>query len=589
MTSFRSLFKWFAPLFLTGLAVGAGEARQNLEIRWDKYHTYEEVTEVANYLAEAFPGLAGLESAGKTTMKQRDIWVLTLTNRETGKPEDKPGFFLDGGTHAGEFGGSETALYTAWYLVTHYGQEPEVTEFLDTRTLYVMPRKDSDGMEVRLTGELDYDPAQVPFPIDTDHDGRFGEDGPADINGDGEVLQMRIQDPDGGWIASPEDGRIMKRRQDGDSGPFYRLMTEGKDEDGDGEVNEDPPVTGFSSNRNYPGRWSNPLSTQRGRGQYPAQEPETRATVDFVYAHPNIGGMQSLHHYAGVILRPFSNLSQESFPLQDLTYYDAIAQRGREITDYGYIDVYEDFTGDKDNPRYGVQLDWGYLDVGVITYSTEQWRYTGNIGPTGEWWDATPEEQMATNDTRFGGKHFVNWKSFDHPTLGDLEIGGWIQFSVRNPPPDIMEEEMLVPNMRFILYHASTTPLVRVAELEVITVKGAHRVEATIANEGFLPTYVTAQALRSKGVGRGQIAEPVVATIEVGDGVTLVSSRSRVEVGHIEGTPPVVKQYSFGSKTFGGNNEQKVEWVVTGSGEITVEASSEKGGKHSRKIHVGGS
>ena len=84
------------------------------------------------------------------------------------------------------------------------------------------------------------------------------------------------------------------------------------------------------------------------------------------------------------------------------------------------------------------------------------------------------------------------------------------------------------------------------------------------------------------------LAKPVVATIEAGEGVTLVSSRNRVEVGHIEGTPAVVKQYSFGSKTFGGNNEHKVEWVVTGSGEVTVEASSEKGGKHSRTVRVGG-
>jgi hypothetical protein len=379
----------------------------------------------------------------------------------------------------------------------------------------------------------------------------------------------------------------MKRREDTDPPPYYRVMREGKDEDGDGEVNEDPPSARFSSNRNYPGAWANRLSTQRGEGQYPAQEPETRATVDFVWSHLNIGGMQSLHHYAGAILRPFSNLPPDTFPLQDRVYYDVIAQVGREITNYGYIDIYESFTGDKSNPRYGVQADWGYLDVGVISFTTEQWRYSGNIGPTGDWWAATEEEQMKTNDERFGGKHFINWKPYNHPDLGPVEIGGWIRFSVSNPPPDIMEDEMLIPNMKFILYHASTTPLIRVNDLKATMVEGVSRIEATIANEGLLPTYITVQALRSKNIGAGPLAKPVIATIDTGPGVTLVSGNKRVVLGDIEGTPPAVKQYSFGSQTFGGNNEKKAEWVVTGSGEVTVEAVSQKGGKHSQTIKVG--
>jgi len=194
---------------------------------------------------------------------------------------------------------------------------------------------------------------------------------------------------------------------------------------------------------------------------------------------------------------------------------------------------------------------------------------------------------MEANDRRFGGKHFINWKRFDHPDLGEVEIGGWIQFSIRNPPGEIMEEEMLIPNTRFILYHASTTPLVRVREIEVTTMDDVHRIEATIANEGLLPTNITAQALRARGIGTGPVAKPVVATIHVGDGLTLVSGESRFEVGHIGGSPAVVKEYSFGSQSFGGNNKKEVEWGVKGSGEITVEAVSEKGGKHSKSIRVG--
>jgi hypothetical protein len=585
----RTFIAYAAAIAVAALVVGqqsagsgSGQQAAGPQFTWDKYHTYDEVTSYVRHLAQAYPELASLESAGKTTMKQRDIWVLTITNRKTGDPSKKPAFFLDGGTHAGELGGSETALYTAWYLVTQYGRDPEITELLDTRTMYVMPRKDADGMEVAVTGRIDYDPAMAPGATDADGDGRIGEDGPSDIDGDGMVLQMRIPDPNGEWKASEKDPRIMNRRQHGDTGRFYRLMAEGKDDDGDGLVNEDPPRTGFSSNRNYPARWANELSTRRGQGDFPLQEPETRATVEFVYRHPNIAGMQSLHHYGGVILRPFCNLEDEAFPPQDLVYYDAIANRGREITDYGYVGVYNDFTGNKDAARHGVQLDWGYLQVGVITFTTEQWRYAGNVGAAGEWRDQTPEEQMARNDREFGGRHFVNWRPFKHPQLGDIEIGGWVPHSLRNPPPDIMEERMLEPNMRFIVYHASTTPLVRISEAKAMPGAGGHRIVATIVNEGFLPTNVTEHAIRAK------LARPVMVEIETGPGVSLVSGSRRANIGHLEGTPAVVQEFSFGSQTFGGANRRTVEWVVAGTGEVTIRAVSQKGGTDTRSIVVGG-
>jgi hypothetical protein len=115
-----------------------------------------------------------------------DIWVVTITNSETGPPQEKPGFYLDGGTHAWELGGSQTALYTAWYLVTQYGKDPKVTELLDTRTIYIMPRKDAVGAEHAVTGRIPYNPRDIPA--------RFGQrctDPPSDITGNGEILQMR--------------------------------------------------------------------------------------------------------------------------------------------------------------------------------------------------------------------------------------------------------------------------------------------------------------------------------------------------------------------------------------------------------------
>ena len=243
----------------------------------------------------------------------------------------------------------------------------------------------------------------------------------------------------------------------------------------------------------------------------------------------NIAGIQALHHSAGAILRPFCNLPDSTFPLRDLVTYDIVAQRGRELTNYGYISVLNDFTGNKDEARYGVQLDWGYLHVGVLTFTTEQWRYAGNIGPTDPWREPTAEEQMAR-----------------------------------------------------ILYHASTTPLVRVSEVKVASAGPVYTISATVANEGFLPTNMTEQAIRAR------IAKPVVAEIELAPGMTLGGGAAKVTLGHIDGTPAVVKEYSFGSQTFSGSNKRNVEWVVSGTGQVTIRAISEKGGKHARTVTIGG-
>ena len=578
----RAHLGFAAAFFLTlGMAMaGPASAQTSLEeIRWDRYHTYEEVTRILHLLQEARPDLITLESAGPTTVLDWDIWAATLTNPETGPPGSKPGYYLDGGTHDWELGGSQTALYTAWYLTTRYGEDPEVTKLLDTRTIYIIPRKDAVGMEYHLTRQLPYDPADLPA--------RFQNrctDPPSDITGNGEILEMRYVDPHGRWVIDSDDPRIMRARRHGDEGPFYTVIQEGIDENGDGRVNSDP-CPRFSTNRNYPARWADDLRVRRGAGDYPTQEPETRATVDFVIARPNIGAMESLHHYSGVILRPFTNLADDAFPDQDLAYYDAIAQRGREITDYGYVSVFNEFTADQENPRFGVQVDWGYLDLGIIAFTTEQWRYAGNVGPTAEWTDQrhTPEVMLARSDREFGGAHFVEWESFEHPDLGPVEIGGWTQFGMPNPPPEIMEEQMMRPMLRWILYQASTTPLVRIQSVEVEALgEGASRITVEVANEGFLPTNVTEQAIRAG------IAQPVVARISTASGVRLLDASPQVVLGHLEGTPAVVREVTFGTQSFGGNNRARASWVVQGSGSVTVEAVSQKGGRHARTVEVEG-
>jgi len=110
--------------------------------------------------------------------------------------------------------------------------------------------------------------------VDDDRDGLVDEDGPNDIDGDGEILQMRKRDPTATGHrrarrpadAAPEDRepgqwRTLARR---DRRRRRRLVNE--------EARRRRP------NRNWPVDWR-PEPVQGGAGPYPLSEPETRSTA----------------------------------------------------------------------------------------------------------------------------------------------------------------------------------------------------------------------------------------------------------------------------------------------------------------------
>jgi hypothetical protein len=55
-------------------------------------------------------------------------------------------------------------------------------------------------------------------------------------------------------------------------------------------------------NRNFPRTWGLPYQ-QSGAGPFPLSEPETRATLDFLVAHPNVTGIVHNHTAGGFLYR----------------------------------------------------------------------------------------------------------------------------------------------------------------------------------------------------------------------------------------------------------------------------------------------
>jgi hypothetical protein len=271
------------------------------------------------------------------------------------------------------------------------------------------------------------------------------EDGPEDLDGNGYILQMRYKDPKGTYIIDSRDstGRLMKRVEPGKG--VYSIESEGIDSDGDGKYNEDG-IGGLDLHRNYVENWRPAQETtgrgwtQGGAGEYPLSEPETRAVVTFLLANPNIYIVNSMDTSVPMHLRPPSTAPSSAMFPEDLKWFTLFDGIGKSITGYDRAgDVYQDYNSGA--PLFGHGPDFGYWYYGAIWYGDEIWntgRATKDYNEDGV---IDELDRLMMNDQEYDGKLFFDWKPYQHPQLGEVEIGGWNpKFFVQNSPPDQLEK-----------------------------------------------------------------------------------------------------------------------------------------------------
>jgi murein tripeptide amidase MpaA len=553
-------------------------------VRFDRYLTYDELTETLRGLVAAHPDLATLTSIG-TTFGGRDVWAVEITNGATGGGAEKPGYYLDAQIHAEEHATSAVALYAIHHLLTGYGRDPLVTRLLDEQVFYVLPRVNPDGAELSL---------RPPYYLWCGN-GRFapGRDRVAglktqDVDGDGYIVSMRVRDPLGEWKTSALDGRLMVQREPGESGgEYYRLYPEGVIEGYDGvHVAIEKPFDG-NLNRNFPAGWD---AEEYGAGEAPLSEPESAAVARFILDHPNIAGMNAYHTHGGIILRPSMTQPDSAMSPSDLALYRALGEVGTRLTGYPTISIYEEFTPDKSKPRRGGLMDWTYERMGIPSFATEVWDVETEAGVEKTAYynlhPRTEEAQMqvfAWVQEHLGEHGFRPWRPFDHPQLGPVEIGGMVYiWTYRNPPPALLER-LCHDNVLFNLQHAAAAPRLRVDRIESESL-GAdlHRVRATVANHGYLPTNLTDVA-----VARGA-AKSVRVELEL-DGAELVMNPREVDLGHLAGRNGRATPWSPWGPTWSPTS-RVVEWLVrsTGPGErVRVVARSERAGTHALTARLG--
>jgi len=535
------------------------------------YYEYQELTQFLTDVNEAYPALTHLESMAESQMG-RQVWMLTINNPETGKAEDKPGIFINQ-IHAGEVIAATSNLYTIWFLLENYGKDEQITDIVDHNVWYIVPRLDVDGAEAYLTGK----PAgEDPNPTDNDGDFAFDEDPPEDVDGDGHIVQMRQIDPKGEWKTSSSDPRIMIRKaRDEMTGTFYKLYTEGLDNDGDDEINEDGFSTGFLSNRNYPGNWQ-PDALQGGGRLYPMQEGITLAEVEFVASHPNIAIYIQSHCCGRVILRPPTTATDRDFPqTQDLQLFQVAAARALEHSGwnlatsvfewnypagvsnkkstqvyrgkdgklknapagmyeeeeeeepglYGFQNEWLDYQSDRGYFAWGSSIETMYNMFGIFAFADEHWAHPDYDG------DGTisEKERLRWNDDEMDGAVYVDWHPFDHPTLGEVEIGGWIR--TKNSPPEgpLVQAESEMGNA-YKIYMASLTPRLKLKSEVTATnaAAGIYQVDITVENTGYLHT-----ALQQARVL--DVVDEVLLEVAVDENLELLFGEEKARIGHING------------------------------------------------------
>lgn len=558
-------------------------ANPAVDARWNRFHGYDQATDLLHRIAEAHPDLCDLRSLGQSH-GGRELWLLTVTDSTTDAPADaKPAMWIDGGIHANELQSVDVVLYTAWWLTEMFEENDRVRRLLRDRTFYLMPMMSPDSRHAHMTEpNTTHSPRSGQKPVDDDRDGLLDEDGYDDLNGDGHITQMRVPDPHGDWKPHDEDPRIMVRVTEDDEndnpapgtdpGPRYRLLGfEGFDNDGDGRVNEDGDGY-YDPNRNWPWRWQ-PRYIQRGAGRYPFSVREVRIAGQFIMSRPNIAAAQSYHNTGGMILRG-PGLQSDEYHRDDAAIFESIGDVGETILPgYRSLVMAEDLYEGR-----GVELDWFYAMRGVVAYTNELFTpYLYFHRQDDQRRIFAPDPQHARFDRLLLlANGFIDWQEHEHPDYGTVQIGGFKK-SWRRQPPGFMIEQEAHRNMAFTLYHARRMPSVRIAAVDVEPVDAdLTAITATIENTELIPTRLRVDLERD-------ITPPDRATLDAPNATIVAALR--------DGEPlfrsPTTSKHQVETVTIPrvpGHDAVYVRWLVTGPGPFTINYHSHKAGSDSRTI-----
>lgn len=558
----------------------ASDPQFKVKLDFNRWHDCDELKADLLRLEKAFPKFLKYSSIGKS-YEGRDIMLMTINNPDTGPESSKAAMYIEANVHGNEIQGAEICLYTIWYLMENYGRIDNITRLVDERVFYIVPTVNPDGRQYFMSpGTSGGRSGHV--PVDDDNDGLFDEDDVDDLNGNGVIEQVVKYVPgQGTHRKSAADPRILEPAPAGKPGDYVLLGTEGIDNDGDGRINEDPPG-GYDPNRNFASDWQ-PNYIQGGSMDYPFQLPEARAVNDFLLAHPNIAGVQSYHNSGGMILRGPGAEWMGEYPASDVQVYDELGRNGERILPfYRYIVIWSGLY-----TVHGGFIDWTNDGLGILSFSNELWN-------TGQYFTSPELKEQQRNpgspinprvssfffdDYLEFGDEFNEWKEFDHPVYGKVEIGGWKKYQGRIQPR-FMGEEVCHRNMAFSLYQADEMPQMAAGEATVESLGGGvYRVRVDFTNKKLIPTILAKAA-------QNNVVRPDLLTAG-GRNVEVLSAawvRDKIRPGPTQLIDQPDPARIIVRNGHPGRTTRTIEYIVRGSGEMIVTYSSVKGGTATKTV-----
>jgi hypothetical protein len=289
--SMLSGWRTAAAVAVLGLLAPGGVARA--AVSFEDYHSFSEVERQLQAWGKDNPEMKVMtigQSAGG-----RALYVVRVAAPGGLDPDARPAIFVGANINGSHNAGTEAALDLLETLTTAPAGSP-AAKLLETHTFYIAPALNPDAHDAIFSTPRGRRSGNG-LKIDRDRDGLAGEDPADDLNGDGLITRMRIPDPAGGWLPHPEDPRIMVRADGSkERAGAFRVVTEGKDDDNDGEYNEDG-ADGVAPDRNFPHAFPHP---EADAGPWPSYAPESKALLDFVLGRRNL--------MAAVIYGPANNL-----------------------------------------------------------------------------------------------------------------------------------------------------------------------------------------------------------------------------------------------------------------------------------------
>jgi hypothetical protein len=413
-------------------------------LEFNSYHSPQGLIAALNALNRANPAFTRIHAIGRSP-GGRDLLMIEI-GPDTLKPAGRRPAVLVAGNLEGSLPiASEAALFLAREVIAKADARRDLT-------WYILPAANPDGL-ARFSAKPRFATGINDGAHNDDMDDATDEDGPDDLDGNGIITEMRVKDPAGEWMALPSDPRILKRADPakGEKG-IYKVYTEGIDNDGDGEYNEDG-YGGTDVSITFPHLFHPFTATG---GQWPGSEPETYAIMQFAMSHPEIAmtftlgatnmclqppaggrkGSADLTHikipeyYAKIfgadpnatytmqevmdLIRPIVPPGMEVTeariasllglgavvnPLEeDLKYYRELSERYKDFLKQNKLDGKR---LEPAQPRDGSFELWSYYQLGVPTFSMDLWTLPEAAEGKSEKGGITPETLTGMSNDEF--------------------------------------------------------------------------------------------------------------------------------------------------------------------------------------------